>query len=538
MNDAISQINSDSTVAANGAAAANSAIAIANAIKWVFGTTYAIGDARWSPINFQTYRRKTVGAGTTDPASDSTNWSQVVVSNNGGSTTTSSAVDITLTSAANRFQSVSISTTGKAVILPAATTLPTGGEIFAIKNSGTYIFAIRDAGMNLISILQAGQSCLLYLSDNSTANGVWAVGAGATTSLLNAIYTENSAVQITSASTTYLSICSLSSTQAIAVYVVANVAYACTLNISGTTITIGTPIAVATATASTTAITMLTGTTALIAIGKGATTVCGVLTATGTDLAVGVLASINTYPAPGMALAMLTPTKCVMGYVAPTTYYPTLITVNISGTTVTFGATPLTAYSFSNATMQPSIVTINSASVLFTSSPTVTATYSTKFNISADIITAGINANQITTPGGRYASATVVLPNSDISISVVTDATAPISLYIQAGSMSSAKIAPIMKITDVLYNWSVALLPINSSSALLIYRSTLGYVKALKIYVDVVNLTVSSDSFLKFQPLSAVSNNFLSAAAMSANEMIVFANTTSNYSQAQLAEII
>lgn len=41
---------------------------------WVSGTTYAIGDIRWSPANYQTYRRKTAGAGTTDPASDPTNW--------------------------------------------------------------------------------------------------------------------------------------------------------------------------------------------------------------------------------------------------------------------------------------------------------------------------------------------------------------------------------------------------------------------------------------------------------------------------------
>lgn len=56
------------------AASAVSAVAAANAIKWVSGTTYAIGDGRWSPINGQSYRRLTVGAGTTDPSADPTNW--------------------------------------------------------------------------------------------------------------------------------------------------------------------------------------------------------------------------------------------------------------------------------------------------------------------------------------------------------------------------------------------------------------------------------------------------------------------------------
>jgi hypothetical protein len=70
------------------AAAANSAL-MAGAVVWVSGTTYAIGDARYSPITFLTYRRKTSGAGTTDPSLDSTNWELVasalptLASNNG-----------------------------------------------------------------------------------------------------------------------------------------------------------------------------------------------------------------------------------------------------------------------------------------------------------------------------------------------------------------------------------------------------------------------------------------------------------------------
>jgi hypothetical protein len=56
--------------AASELAAANTA----GATIWVSGTTYAIGANRFSPINFRTYRRKTAGAGTTDPSTDSTNW--------------------------------------------------------------------------------------------------------------------------------------------------------------------------------------------------------------------------------------------------------------------------------------------------------------------------------------------------------------------------------------------------------------------------------------------------------------------------------
>jgi hypothetical protein len=41
---------------------------------WVSGTNYDAGDLVFSPSDFRPYRRKTNGAGTTDPSADSTNW--------------------------------------------------------------------------------------------------------------------------------------------------------------------------------------------------------------------------------------------------------------------------------------------------------------------------------------------------------------------------------------------------------------------------------------------------------------------------------
>lgn len=41
---------------------------------WVSGTTYAAGNVARSPTDHQRYVRITAGAGTTDPASDTTNW--------------------------------------------------------------------------------------------------------------------------------------------------------------------------------------------------------------------------------------------------------------------------------------------------------------------------------------------------------------------------------------------------------------------------------------------------------------------------------
>lgn len=52
----------------------NAATAGFDVTKWITGTTYAIGDLTWSPTDYLTYRRKTAGAGSTDPSADSTNW--------------------------------------------------------------------------------------------------------------------------------------------------------------------------------------------------------------------------------------------------------------------------------------------------------------------------------------------------------------------------------------------------------------------------------------------------------------------------------
>ena len=72
---AATQVTLATTQANNAAASATAAAASSTATIWVSGTTYAIGNVRFSPINFQNYRRKTAGAGTTDPSLDTTNWS-------------------------------------------------------------------------------------------------------------------------------------------------------------------------------------------------------------------------------------------------------------------------------------------------------------------------------------------------------------------------------------------------------------------------------------------------------------------------------
>ena len=80
-NSATSATNSASNAAGN----AVSAAASAGASIWVSGTNYSVGDARFSPINIQVFRRLIAGAGTLDPSLDNVNWSPALPLNSGSS---------------------------------------------------------------------------------------------------------------------------------------------------------------------------------------------------------------------------------------------------------------------------------------------------------------------------------------------------------------------------------------------------------------------------------------------------------------------
>lgn len=67
-----------STKAAEAAASATSAANVSGAGKWVPGS-YAQGVTVWSPITYQTFRRKPAGttSSTVDPANDPTGWAYI-----------------------------------------------------------------------------------------------------------------------------------------------------------------------------------------------------------------------------------------------------------------------------------------------------------------------------------------------------------------------------------------------------------------------------------------------------------------------------
>jgi hypothetical protein len=75
---------------------------------------------------------------------------------------------------------ITITTTALQLILPPATQVSTGQSIL-IRNVGTYTFTVTDNSGNTIASIASGIADYLYLTDNTTVNGTWAVvvfGAG------------------------------------------------------------------------------------------------------------------------------------------------------------------------------------------------------------------------------------------------------------------------------------------------------------------------------------------------------------------------
>lgn len=72
------EVNNSASAAEAAALAAAISAATVGIVAWVSGTTYAINDTRISPADWQVYRRKTDGAGTTDPSADTTNWTPII----------------------------------------------------------------------------------------------------------------------------------------------------------------------------------------------------------------------------------------------------------------------------------------------------------------------------------------------------------------------------------------------------------------------------------------------------------------------------
>lgn len=144
--DAAASAASAAISAPAAAASAVAAAASAGASIWVSGTTYSIGDARYSPANRRVYRRLTAGAGTTDPSADGTNWAIVDV---GLPVTVVAGTSQTATSGSHYILTNVALTT---VTLPAA---PASGDtVWVTVANGLYTNIIARNGLTIMGLAE------------------------------------------------------------------------------------------------------------------------------------------------------------------------------------------------------------------------------------------------------------------------------------------------------------------------------------------------------------------------------------------------
>lgn len=200
-------------VEAAAARADSSVAALANTV-WVSGTSYTAGQVRYSPVDFLNYRRKTNGAGTTDPSQDPANWELQTSTSLGGAETTSSATDITLTFTSARLQVISMTAAGKRVMLPPALTIRKGTPVFVYKNAGIYRFSVHTDDGGFLCYVNPGQVVAVHCSDNGSSAGVWQASGQD----VEQIYSGNTAEVLNAVDSRYLAVAMLSATQAICAF--------------------------------------------------------------------------------------------------------------------------------------------------------------------------------------------------------------------------------------------------------------------------------------------------------------------------------
>ncbi|MBY0499998.1 MAG: hypothetical protein K2P74_10390 [Nitrosomonas sp.] len=330
VNSAVSEMNQ---LALNAESAAGE---LANA-AWVSGTTYTAGQVRYSPIDFFSYRRKTNGAGTTDPSLDPANWALQTRTTYGGSDTTSSAVDITLTSSSGRLQVVTMTALGKKVTLPAANSLQKGANLYVIKNAGAYRFGVRKNGGIFICYVNPGQVVAFSCADISTAAGVW-VASG---NNIETIYSGNTPEVLNSVDSRFISVAMLSPTKAICAYKNLSTGFmeAVVLNYGSAS---GTPLEISAEAVKNISIAALSATKAVVVYqaNAGSTNIKGyVLDISGNTITPGtvkpIVTAAGTTGANGTSLTALSSTKLLLAYMysGATTIKERVL--DVSGTTIT-----------------------------------------------------------------------------------------------------------------------------------------------------------------------------------------------------------
>jgi hypothetical protein len=164
----------------------------------------------------------------------------------GGGANTTSAVDVTLTNPSAQMQDITMTAADKFVILPSATTLSPGANLFQIYNDNGFDFGVKDSAGNIIcGVVKSNQTVSFSLLSNAAAAGVWVTNNTEAFGGLSPISASTTVIYQGSPIALISSIVPLTSTTVLILYNSDGINMnAVVATISGTTATFGTPVVV------------------------------------------------------------------------------------------------------------------------------------------------------------------------------------------------------------------------------------------------------------------------------------------------------
>ena len=249
----------------------------------------------------------------------------------------------TLTSSSSGYQIVdSANSASYTLTLPDATTISEGAIMFIVQNDSNYTLDVFNDSGELVSFVLANQTKSISLEDNSSSSGIWKKTFELKKDSVSA--SQKYAV-FESARADYISVTTLSSTQAIVCYSdVGNSYYgmACVLDISGSTITPGTPAIFESANATYISVTTLSSAQALVCYRDGGSSSYGtacILNISGSTITPGTPAVFEFAATTYTSVTALSSTQAIVSYSdGGNSNRGTACILNISGSTITRGS--------------------------------------------------------------------------------------------------------------------------------------------------------------------------------------------------------
>ena len=292
------------------------------------------------------------------------------------------------------------------------------------------------------------------------------------------------------ASTNYPSMTGLSSTQALCTYINTNNTFpmAVTLNVSGTTITLGTPLQISSAISSITTVSSFSSTQAVCSYRDGNVNIIStVLTVSGTSVSAGSLLSIPTASPINLAVSAINTTNAVCVYTLNSTMCA--IRLSISGTTLSSVA------QFSSAFLYPNRLQLSSTrSLLITGSSPNSGGSLSVVPIDASGATLIIGARiAVLNTSVSYLSSAVV--NSTTVICTYRDASTHLYAVVFTISGSTVTVGTPVAINAAATTYT-SVTVIDSTHAVCAYQSTGANVSAVVLTISGTTVSAGTPSVI------------------------------------------